>query len=313
MTPSVGRPHLRGDRLTVLPRTAAVLLACFGIGGGPSLAATNDDDTPAVRGEYIFRAAGCQGCHTDEKNKGELLAGGRALKTPFGTFYTPNITPDPTYGIGKWSDEDFAKALRLGESPSGAHYYPALPYTAYTKMSDQDVRDLKAYIFSLPPVAKANQPHDLRFPYGMRFGLVFWKFLNFEPGRLEPDPTHDAQWNRGRYLVEALGHCAECHTERNFLGGLEKDRWMAGSRAGAEGDSTPNLTPAPGNDIGEWSVEDIVYLLKTGILPEGDSLGAAMAEVVENSTSKLRDDDLTAIATYLKSLPPVETRPAAKK
>lgn len=298
--------------MTVLSRTAATAVLLVGIGGGPSLAATNDDETPLARGKYIFTAAGCQGCHTDEKNKGELLAGGRALKTPFGTFYPPNITPDPTYGIGKWSDEDFARALRLGVSPTGEHLYPAFPYTAYTKMSDQDVRDLKAYVFSLPPVAKANKPHELRFPYNMRFGLVLWKALNFQPGRLEPDPAHDAQWNRGRYLVEALGHCAECHTERNFLGGLVKDQWMAGSRAGAEGDSTPNITPDPKTGIGEWSTEDITFALKTGILPDGDSLGAAMAEVVENSTSKLRDDDLSAIATYLKSLPPVETHPAAK-
>jgi len=276
-------------------------------------AAQTGDDSPQARGEYVFKAAGCQGCHTDEKNKGEFLAGGRALKTPFGIFYSPNITPDPTYGIGKWSDAAFDNALRQGISPSGAHYYPVLPYTSYTKMSDQDVRDLKAYIFSLPPVAKANKPHELRFPYNLRFGLVVWRFLNFTPGALPAEPAHDAQWQRGRYLVEALGHCAECHTERNFLGGLVKDRWMAGSRDGAEGDATPNITPDPKTGVGEWSVDDIAYMLKTGIMPEGDSLGAAMAEVVENSTSQLRDSDLTAIVTYLKSLPPVASRPVEKK
>ena len=301
------------DFARIAARLLLVIVCSASTAGTSSAQTANEADTPQARGEYVFKAAGCRGCHTDEKNKGELLAGGRALKTPFGTFYSPNITPDPTYGIGKWTDEMFDRALRQGVTPDGSHLYPALPYTSYTKMSDQDVRDLKAYIFSLPPVAKANKPHELRFPYNLRFGLVVWKFFNFKPGPLPPEPGRDAQWQRGRYLVEALGHCAECHTERNFIGGLVKARWMAGSRAGAEGDATPNITPGANGGIGEWSVEDIAYMLKTGIMPEGDSLGAAMAEVVENSTSQLRDDDLTAIATYLKSLPPVASRPVEKK
>lgn len=294
----------------IILTTLLVLAWC---GGALGSAAAADDATPQARGEYVFKAAGCEGCHTDEKNKGALLAGGRALPSPFGTFFSPNITPDPTYGIGTWSDAAFDKALRQGVAPNGAHIYPALPYTSYTKMSDQDVRDLKAYVFSLPAVAQPNKPHELRFPYNLRFGLAVWKFFNFKPGALPAESGHDAQWQRGRYLVEALGHCAECHTERNFIGGLVKGRWMAGSPKGMDGDATPNITSGARNGIGEWSVEDIAYMLKTGIMPEGDSLGAAMAEVVENSTSQLRDDDLTAIAVYLKSLPPVESRPAEKK
>lgn len=310
-------PVDEGKALLALTRIAVVSLAVLaGWSGIPDNRAVAADDaaaTPQVRGEYIFKAAGCQGCHTDEKNKGTPLAGGRAIPSPFGTFYSPNITPDPTYGIGKWTDATFDRAVRQGLMPDGAHIYPALPYTSYTKMSDQDVRDLKAYIFSLPPVAQPNKPHELRFPYNLRFGLAVWKFLNFTPGALPAQSGQDEQWLRGRYLVEALGHCAECHTERNFIGGLVKDRWMAGSPNGADGDATPNITPGAKNGIGDWSVEDIAYMLKTGIMPEGDSLGAAMAEVVENSTSKMRDDDLTAIAVYLKSLPPVASRPAEKK
>lgn len=277
--------------------------------GVPGVAAAADSDTPAERGEYIFHAAGCESCHTDEKNKGALLAGGRALKTPFGTFYAPNITPDPVHGIGKWSDEDLIRALREGVSPTGAHYYPVLPYTAYSKMTDQDIRDLKAYIFTLPPGARANKAHDLKFPFSMRWGLGLWKFLNFKPHALEPDPGHDAQWHRGRYLVEALGHCAECHTERDFTGGLVTKRWMAGSPDGAEGDPTPNITPNPATEFGKWKAEDIAFMLKTGIMPDGDTLGALMADVVEHSTSKLHDDDRAAIVAYLKSLPPIANRP----
>jgi mono/diheme cytochrome c family protein len=275
-------------------------------------AAVGDGDTPEARGEYIFHAAGCQSCHTDEKNKGALLAGGRALKTPFGTFYGPNITPDPVHGIGAWSDEDFIRAVRQGVSPTGAHYYPALPYTSYSKISDQDIRDLKAYIFTLPPSATANKPHDLSFPFNMRWAIGLWKFLNFKPVVLSPEPARDAQWHRGRYLVEALGHCAECHTERDFTGGLKAKRWMAGSPDGADGDATPNITPHPATGMGKWNANDIAFMLKTGIMPDGDSLGALMADVVEHSTSKLRDDDRAAIVAYLKSLPPVADRPKAK-
>jgi mono/diheme cytochrome c family protein len=291
---------------------AALPIACktpAAQNSAPQVASSEGD--PA-RGEYLFKAAGCKGCHTDVKNKGELLAGNRPLKTPFGVFYPPNITPDPVHGIGTWSDADFIRALREGVSPAGDDYYPALPYTSYTKMSEQDMRDLKAYIFTVPAVAKPSKPHELGFPYNMRFTLGFWKLLNFDEGPLAVDPAHDAQWNRGRYLVEALVHCPECHTERNFTGGLVKSKWMAGSRNGAEGEPTANLTPDPETGIGKWSVEDITFALKTGVKPDGDTLGSLMAEVVENSTSQMRDADLAAIAAYLKSLPPVENRPFAK-
>ena len=286
-------------------------LSLLGVGSNSPAAATVDS-VAVSRGEYVFNAAGCFGCHTDEKNKGQPLAGGRALQTPFGTFYAPNITPDPATGIGKWRAEDLARALREGRAPDGSHYYPALPYTAYTKMTDQDVADLWAYLSSRPSVARANTPHDLSFPYNLRFGLVVWKFFNFKPGALPVEPARDTQWQRGRYLVEALGHCAECHTERNFLGGLKTDRWMAGSPNGAEGDPTPNITPHPSVGMGQWDAADIAYMFKTGSMPEGDSLGASMAEVVEYGTSKLRDADLAAMAAYLKSLPAIASRPKGR-
>jgi mono/diheme cytochrome c family protein len=265
-----------------------------------------------ARGEYLFNAGGCRGCHTDEKNKGGLLAGGRAIKTPFGTFYGPNITPDPVHGIGQWSDADFIRALKEGLAPDGTHYYPAFPYTSFARMSEQDMRDLKAFIFTVPPVAKESRAHELRFPYNIRLGVALWKFLNFEPDAWPPEAAGDARVQRGRYLVEALGHCAECHTARDITGGLVKDKWMAGSPDGAEGEPTPNITPDPKTGIGEWSEEDIAFALKIGMKPDGDSLGSLMAEVVQGSTSKLRDEDLAAIAAYLLSLPPIDNVPGKK-
>ena len=259
----------------------------------------------AKRGAYIFHAAGCETCHTDTANKGQPLAGGRALKTPFGTFRTPNITPDATHGIGKWSEADFIRAMREGRSPSGDHYYPAFPYTSYTKMTDADLKDLRAYIFTLPASSRANQPHDLGFPYNIRLGVMVWKWLNFTPGALPQVTGKDEAWTRGRYLVEAVGHCAECHTPRDRLGGLVTSRWMAGSKDGAEGEPAPNLTPDMKDGLGEWSDEDIAFALKTGMMPDGDSVGSLMAEVVENGTSKLSDADLAAMAAYLKALPPI--------
>jgi mono/diheme cytochrome c family protein len=303
----VSARNLLGLIHPAVARRAMLVLAAVILSAAPAAAQSPaaPDAEAAKRGEYLFRAGGCLSCHTDEKNKGEMLAGGRALKTPFGTFYGPNITPDPVHGIGKWSDADFIRALREGRSPSGAHYYPALPYTSYTKMSEQDMRDIKAYIFTLPPVAKANVPHELGFPFNMRWGLGIWKWLNFTPGPLSLESGGDAQRERGRYLTEALGHCAECHTPRNFIGGLIADKWMAGSPDGAEGEATPNITPAA-SGIGEWSEDEIAFALKIGMKPDGDSLGSSMAEVIEHGTAHLSDEDLMAIAVYLKSLPPVE-------
>ena len=306
-----GRPHPRAAARrfwTCIARAFCLgALGCGLLAAPPGPAAAQDESTdPAIkRGAYIFHAAGCLACHTDEKNKGMPLAGGRALGTPFGTFYSPNITPDETHGIGAWSDEDFVRALRQGLAPDGSHYFPAFPYTAYTGMSERDMRDLKAYLFSRMPVAAPNRPHELKFPFRYRFLLWPWKLLFFDEGRRVEEAGMDAQWNRGAYLTEHLGHCAECHTPRNFLGGIKRSRNMAGNPSGPEGKKVPNITPDTGSGIGDWSGSDIAYFLKTGFLPDGDYAGGAMTDVIEESTSKLRDEDLAAIAAYLMSLPPM--------
>ena len=190
------------------------------------------------RGEYLLHASGCVGCHTDVKNKGARLAGGRPLKTPFGVYYGPNITPDPAHGIGKWDDADFVRALRKGVSPDDSHYFPVFPYTSFTKMTDQDMRDLKAYIFTLPAVAKPNIPHDINFPYGFRFSMTFWKLMFFDEGPLKPDSKQSKEWNRGAYLVKALLHCGECHTPRNRAGAVISENLDDTADGGTQGQHT---------------------------------------------------------------------------
>jgi mono/diheme cytochrome c family protein len=262
------------------------------------------DQAQLDRGAYLFSAADCGACHTNVKAKGPMLAGGRPLKTPFGTFYTPNITPDPQTGIGRWSDADFTLALRRGVSPGNDHYFPVFPYGSFTKMTDQDILDLKAYIFSLPPVSQANREHDIDFPFGWRFSVWFWKQLNFTEGPMVPDAARSPEWNRGAYLVEALAHCGECHTPRGWFGGLETSLAMSGTTDGPEGQKVPNITPDKDTGIGSWSPKDVVRVLRTGQLPDGDFVGSVMGEVV-NGTSKLTDADRQAIAVYLQSLPPI--------
>lgn len=264
----------------------------------------------AADGAALFAAGGCANCHTDTKAKGPLLGGGAAIKTPFGTFHPPNISADPEFGIGKWSDADFIRAMREGTGPDGSHLYPAFPYVAYTNLTDADLLAIKRHILSLPPVAVKSRDHDLNFPFNIRFGLVFWKWLFLEPGPMRPDPARSAEWNRGRYLADGLAHCAECHTPRNFLGGLDRGRWMAGNARGEgpEGEAVPNITTHMTDGIGKWSVEEIAESLESGFLPDGDSFGSLMADVVEKGTARLSDTDRHAIAVYIKSLPPLAGR-----
>lgn len=289
--------------------TALSVLLPLAVAGGSARAAgeapAKDAAGDAVqRGAYIFNAAGCLGCHTDDKGGGQPLAGGRALATPFGTFHTPNITPDPETGIGRWSDADFVRALREGVRPDGAHLFPAFPYASYTRMTDRDLLDLKAYLFSRPAVAAPNRPHDLTPPFSWRFLLPVWQWLYLTPGPVPDDPARPPDWNRGRYLVDALGHCAECHSPRTLLGGLDSDRYLAGNPDGPDGDKVPGITGAKGKGgIGGWSDGDLTLFLETGLTPEGDVAGGAMGEVVRNTTSKLTADDRAAIAAYLKTVP----------
>lgn len=305
---------LRRRRLPVCVARLALIsvVAAFAAMARPA------DAEPAdvlARGAYLFALAGCSGCHTDTKNKGPLLAGGAPIKTPFGTFYAPNITAHPIYGIGKWSEADFLRAMRDGVAPRGRQLFPVFPYTSFTNMTDADIKALRAYIFSLPPVAKPSHAEDVAFPFSVRFLQVFWKMLFFERGPFRPDPSKSAAWNRGAYLALAVLHCGECHTPRNMLGGLERSRWFAGTSAadGPEGNAVPNITPDPETGIGKWSRSDISTYLEIGMDPDGDVAGSLMADVIERSTSKLTSEDRAAIVTYLKSLPPIRSDSGKKK
>lgn len=256
------------------------------------------------RGEYIFRAAGGCTCHT-QGEEGTFLSGGRPIPTPFGTFYGTNITPDEETGIGAWGEPDFVRAMRDGLSPRGAHYFPVFPYTSFTRMRRHDLVDLKAYLSTVTPVHKENRPHDVWPPFSWRPLLWGWKLLNFTRGEFKEDPTRSVEWNRGAYLAQALGHCEECHTPRNFLGGPQGNMAYAGTEEGPEGEAVPNITPDVETGIGTWTVEDVVFLLKTGFRPSGDNVEGLMAEMIDNGFKHLSDDDLRAIAVYLRSLPPV--------
>lgn len=256
-----------------------------------------------ANGRTMFRIGGCESCHAvpgqDDKTR---LGGGLALKSPFGTFYAPNISSDPVYGIGAWTEAQFVAALTSGTSPDGRHYYPALPYTSYQRMGADDVRDLFAFIKTLPPVQGRVRGHDMTFPFNIRRGLGLWKLLFLDGAPSRPDPTKSAAWNRGAYLVNGPGHCAECHSPRNILGGIvTSQRFTGGPPAEGKG-WVPNITQY---DLKDWSEKDIAYLLETGQTPEGDSVGSLMTEVVRN-TAQLSPEDRAAIATYVKSLPPVE-------
>jgi mono/diheme cytochrome c family protein len=256
----------------------------------------------AKRGEYLSKAGGCLGCHTIEEKDGAKekpvpYAGGRALKTPFGTFYGPNITPHPQAGIGRWSEADFIRALREGRRPDGAHYFPSFPYPSFTLISDADLRDLWAYLRTLPPSSRVSEPHDLGFFYRWRFTVGIWKWLFFTPGPMVADAGLSPALSRGRYLTTALGHCGECHTPRNFLGGTKKDRFLAGEK-----DVAPNLTPTR---LKAWGDDALRSFLTTGLTADGDVPAKEMGEVIANTTSQLAPADLNAMIAYLRSLPPL--------
>ena len=263
-----------------------------------------------VNGKTMFAIGGCASCHAVPKQEDRTkLGGGLGLKSPFGTFYVPNISPDPKDGIGNWTELQFATALMKGTSPSGEHYYPAFPYASYHRMEISDVRDLFAYIKTLPPVSGAVRDHDLPFPFNIRRTLGGWKMLFLYGAPYKPDPAQSAQWNRGNYLVNGPGHCAECHSPRNMLGGIFTGmRFTGGPAPDGEG-NVPNITQFR---LKDWSASDIAEFLDSGMTPDGDSAGGSMVDVVRN-TSQLSKEDRTAMAVYIKSLPAVEGRAAKKK
>lgn len=270
-----------------------------------------------ANGKTMFNAGGCASCHAvpnadPDKVDPTRLGGGLALPCPFGTFYVPNISPDPKDGIGSWSEVDFVSALWEGTAPGGRHLFPAFPYTSFRHMELADVRDLFAYLKTLPPVPGKVRRSDLSFPFNIRRMVGIWKLLFLRGGPFAPDPAQSAQWNRGAYLVNGPGHCAECHSPRNFLGGIIESERFAGGPTPDGKDWVPNITPAGlrqgDNAKHPWSQSDIASLLSDGMTPDGDFVGGAMAEVIRN-TSQLSKDDLAAIAAYIASLPPT-TGPA---
>ncbi|MEP3436113.1 MAG: cytochrome c [Hoeflea sp.] len=258
----------------------------------------------AEAGETLFWAGGCVSCHAAPGSTGEaqlVLSGGVRLKSDFGTFIGPNISPDPDAGIGAWSISDFANAMLAGVSPDGGHYYPAFPYGSYTRMSDGDIADLFAFLKTLPASDIASLPHEVGFPFNIRRSLGGWKFLFFTDQPRVAPAANDAQIARGQYLVEGPGHCGECHTPRNPIGGFVSDAWLSGAQ-NPEGEGViPNLTPG-GKSIGGWSASDIAYYLESGFTPDFDSVGGSMVEVQKNMTH-LTGADRDAIAAYLKALP----------
>jgi mono/diheme cytochrome c family protein len=273
-----------------------------------TFAAQNDKTAPdfIAKGKYLTEAAGCIVCHTDADHHGAAFAGGRALHTTFGTFYAPNITPDKRTGIGNWSEQDFQRALHDGIRPDGSNLYPVFPYTSYTQLRDEDVRAIWAYLRSLPPVQQPNKTNQLKWYAPPRFMVWFWKKLYFDPGRYRDNPQRSVSWNRGAYLVNAVAHCAECHTPRNILGAEKSDLRYAGANNIPEDFVAPNITPDANTGIGDWSRGDIVEYLQTGLDPDGDTAGNVMAEFIDSGLSHLSKNDLQAIAEYVKSLPSIE-------
>jgi mono/diheme cytochrome c family protein len=251
-----------------------------------------------ARGEYLARAGDCGGCHTVKG--GDAYAGGLPIPTPFGTLFAPNITSDPGTGIGKWSAEDFWRAMHEGKSRNGTLLYPAFPYTNYTKVVRADADDLFAYFQSVKPVHKANRKHELSFPYNQRKLLVGWRALYFKAGEYKPDPGQSSEWNRGAYLVEGLGHCDACHSARNMLGAVSRGDVIAGGLIPIQNWYAPSLSSSRETGLGDWEVSDVVDLLKTGVSARGAVFGP-MSIVVHDSLQHMTVSDLTAMATYLKS------------
>ena len=250
------------------------------------------------RGAYLARASGCIACHTNAEGGGAPLAGGAPLKTDFGTFYPPNLTTDAEHGMGSWTVEDFALAVRQGISPDGEPYYPTFTYPFYADFSDQDIADLWAAFQTVPPVAEAVPPHDVAFPFDQRWGLKLWRAAFLATPDTTPDPVKSDTWNRGKELVLGATHCAACHTPRNALGARIVEERFSGNAELPVGGKAPSIRA---EDLleGGWTADDLAYALRSGITPTGDVFGGSMVEVVQHGTRFLNDDDLNAMATFI--------------
>ncbi|MDL2398416.1 cytochrome c [Rhizobium mayense] len=262
-------------------------------------AGAKPDPALIAKGEYLARAGDCIACHTAPE--GAIFAGGRAMPTPFGVIYTSNITPDATTGIGKWTAEDFYQTMHRGRFPDGGLLYPAMPFASYTKVTREDSDAIYAYLRSVPAVAQQNRPHDLSFPYNNRSLILGWRTLFFTEGEFKQDHDKSAEWNRGAYLVEGLGHCGMCHTPINALGGNSESQAFQGGLIPMQNWYAPSLTSNKEAGLGEWSIEDISDLLQKGVSKRGVVYGP-MADVVYNSLQYLNDADTRAMAVYLKSI-----------
>ncbi len=274
---------------------AALMFAILALGSGTALAQNADR---IKRGKYLATAADCIACHMADPSK--PFAGGYSIETPFGVIYGTNITPDKETEIGNWSDDEFVHAVREGIAPGGVQLYPAMPYASFAKMSRDDVLAIKAYLFSLPAILQPNEQTRLPFPFNQRWLMVFWNLLNLRGGELTPDPAHDQAWNRGRYLVEALEHCGECHTPRNVMQGVETNHNLGGGNL--ETWLAFNITPDGNAGVGGWSEDEIADYLRTGNVAGKASASGPMAQAVEHSLQYLSDTDLRAIAVYLKAV-----------
>ena len=292
--------------LIIIAILALASLAVLGMqtfrdpGANEAAVAIADAGAQIEKGRYLARAANCMACHT--ARGGSEYAGGRAIDTPFGAIYAPNVTPDQATGIGSWTADDFWRALHNGKSKDGSFLYPAFPYPNYTRMVRADSDALYAYFQTIKPVRQQNREHALAFPYNQRVLLAFWRALYFTPGEFQPQTNQTAEWNRGAYLVQGLGHCSACHASRSALGGSLAREGLGGGLMPGAGWYAPALTSDAVTGLGDWSVDDVASLLKTGVSQRGAAIGP-MAEVVSTSLQHLADPDVTAMATYLKSLP----------
>jgi mono/diheme cytochrome c family protein len=251
-----------------------------------------------ARGKALTEAGDCASCHTADPAR--PFAGGKRIDTPFGGIYAPNLTPDRETGLGTWSDDDFYRALRFGVGRDGSRYYPAFPYPNFTKLTRQDIFAIRAYLATLAPVRNEPRAAELRFPFNYRFVMRGWNWMFFKPGILMPDQQKSAEWNRGRYLVEGVAHCGVCHTPKNVLGADKRGQAFGGGRVARM--FAPRLDGAERSGLKTWSVEDITEYLQSGRNARSHA-GELMSEVVVNSTSKMSDADVRAIAVYLKDLP----------
>lgn len=283
----------------MMKRWSLLLIFC-----GLSTLAWADEDL-VKKGEYLARMGDCASCHT--VNESKPFAGGNAIPTPFGVLYSTNLTPDET-GIGGWRFEDFYRALHLGKNRQGQPYYPAFPYTSFTKVTQDDAKAIFAYLQAQKPIKQPNKNPKMDFPFSERVLLNGWRWLYFSEQEFQPDPKQSAQWNRGAYLVEGLGHCNECHSTRNALGAVKRSGWLAGGHIPMQGWYAPSLSMKDGGGLAGWTRAEVKQLLKTGFSAKGSVIGP-MADVVRNSTQYMNDEDLEAVALYLESLPAAPVEP----